>query len=639
MASPGNLSLMLNIDWFNPFEETQYSVGAIYLAIQNLPRSERFKVDNIILVGLIPGPTEPSKHMNTYLSLLVDELNELYEGVLINNPFSLLGKSHVRAVLSCIVCDLPATRKVCGFLGLNALKGCSKCLKEFPTASFGSKPDYSGYNWESWPPRNLQEHIEKSKDAKKAATATARSQIESRHGLRYSELIRLSYFDVIRYHVVDPMHNLFLGLAKHTIKTWKELNILRDLHFEILQEKVDSINPPPRIGRIPRKIASGFSAFTADEWKHWILIYSLHSLKNVIPSQDYQCWCLFVDACTILCQLVITKEDAELAHDLIVKFCKNFKELYGSNYCTPNMHMACHIKDCVLDYGPLSAFWAFSFERFNGTLERTKKSWCGPEKQMLSKFLDLQSLNTMGLSENSPLLQHIYSDIFGSQHSTSFSSVNQMLFDTSFLMDQSRYYNCKCEEIDATMHEYHKFVPPLRRKCFNDIDVENISEMYKVLYPNSEIIPARFYTESKEMFINGEYFISNESRSKRSPAILCQWAGVIGIDTSGEAPVRVGVVFAFIEHSVTEKIQASVTTHKIVLARVKWLQYHPHQFFFHPSSIIVSATLFDQEGPASFVPVSRIISRCALSDSFMYHFDYGEDRIRVAMPLLKSIHY
>ena len=57
-------------DWFNPYEETQYSVGAIYLAIQNVPRTECFKVDNVIPVGLIPDPREP-KSLNTYLDLLI----------------------------------------------------------------------------------------------------------------------------------------------------------------------------------------------------------------------------------------------------------------------------------------------------------------------------------------------------------------------------------------------------------------------------------------------------------------------------------------------------------------------------------------------------------------------------------------
>ena len=77
------------------------------------------------------------------------------------------------------------------------------------------------------------------------------------------------------------MHNLFLGLAKHTTNTWKSLNILKQAEFQILQAKVDSLIPPTKIGRIPQKIGSGFSSFTADEWKHWILIYSQYSLTRL----------------------------------------------------------------------------------------------------------------------------------------------------------------------------------------------------------------------------------------------------------------------------------------------------------------------------------------------------------------------
>ena len=146
IAAPPNLSLMMNIDWFNPYEETQYSVGAIYLVVQNLPRYERFKLKNIILVGLIPGPKEPPKTINTYLDPLVNDLVKLYHGVEIPNAHSLFGKRKIKAVMNCIVCDIPATRKVCGFLGANATKGCSKCLSEFKTMHFGSKPDFSGFD-------------------------------------------------------------------------------------------------------------------------------------------------------------------------------------------------------------------------------------------------------------------------------------------------------------------------------------------------------------------------------------------------------------------------------------------------------------------------------------------------------------
>ena len=56
LAVPGNLLLMMNVDWFKPFERLAYSIGVIYLVVQNLPRSLRFKLEKVIVVGLIPGP-------------------------------------------------------------------------------------------------------------------------------------------------------------------------------------------------------------------------------------------------------------------------------------------------------------------------------------------------------------------------------------------------------------------------------------------------------------------------------------------------------------------------------------------------------------------------------------------------------
>ena len=73
----------------------------------------------------------------------------------------------------------------------------------------------------------------------------------------------------------------------------------------------------------------------------------------------------------------------------LCEFCKEFEIIFGPEVCTPNMHMACHLKDCMSDYGLLSAFWCFSFERYNGVLENMNLSWISPEKQMLTELLFL----------------------------------------------------------------------------------------------------------------------------------------------------------------------------------------------------------------------------------------------------------
>ena len=105
------------------------------------------------------------------LSPLVDDLIRLYNGISFENHSSLLGSTFIRAVLMCVVCDLPATRKVCGFSNFNSIYGCSKCMRKFETLNFGDKPNYGGYNCANWRARDLSSHHKTTKNRKQSLSA------------------------------------------------------------------------------------------------------------------------------------------------------------------------------------------------------------------------------------------------------------------------------------------------------------------------------------------------------------------------------------------------------------------------------------------------------------------------------------
>ena len=60
---------------------------------------------------------------------------------------------------------------------------------------------------------NRRTYFARESAARSAATPTLKNEMESSHGVRYSELHRLTCFNLIRMHMVDPMHFLFLGIA------------------------------------------------------------------------------------------------------------------------------------------------------------------------------------------------------------------------------------------------------------------------------------------------------------------------------------------------------------------------------------------------------------------------------------------
>lgn len=351
----------------------------------NLPRTKRYKQENVILLGLIPGPHEPKHDINSYIRPLVDELLRLWSGVNLT-IHSTCGKSLVKCALLCVACDLPAGRKICGFPSYTARYGCSRCHKEF-LGSVGSM-DYSGFDREKWPLRSGNSHRQTAISLRNFKTKTQQAAKEANAGCRYSELLRLPYFDAPRMLVVDPMHNLFLGTAKHYLKSiWIENGIITDDDFELIQNRVNSTTVPAGIGRIPSKISSGFSSFTADQWKNWVNFFSLLSLQGILKDDHLECWRHFVLACRILTKYTITTGELLLADALIMQFSKRTERLYGKNKITPNMHMQCHLRSCVEDYGPLHGFWLFAFERYNGILGNIPNNNRCIELQMMKRFV------------------------------------------------------------------------------------------------------------------------------------------------------------------------------------------------------------------------------------------------------------
>ena len=216
-TADSNLGLMLNVDWFQPFEGTMYSTGIIYIAICNLPRDVRFKRENLLIIGLLPGPHKVSLHkINHYLAPIVDELETLWAGASLNRTFEFPGGRDIRAALILTLCDIPAARKICGHV--SALVSCHKCEKK---ANYENRQhNFAGMDdMDEWfVIRDSAKHRQDAIGWRTCKSDAARKRFVKQTGVRWSELLRLPYFDPIRFIIVDPMHCLFLGIAKWIVK-------------------------------------------------------------------------------------------------------------------------------------------------------------------------------------------------------------------------------------------------------------------------------------------------------------------------------------------------------------------------------------------------------------------------------------
>lgn len=103
------------------------------------------------------------------------------------------------------------------------------------------------------------------------------------------------------------------------------------------------------------------------------------------------CWGDFVLACRILCKHSLTIADINLSDALLLRFCRQVQSLYGEMAITPNMHLHAHLKESLLDYGPVYEFGLFSYKHCNGILGNQPTNNRHIEPQLMRRFLDSNS--------------------------------------------------------------------------------------------------------------------------------------------------------------------------------------------------------------------------------------------------------
>ncbi|MBW0465134.1 hypothetical protein O181_004849 [Austropuccinia psidii MF-1] len=81
ISIPSALAFSIYVDWFNAHGKSVRlaRIGPIMLICLNLPLSERLKLENAYVAGIIHGPKEPTSLQLNYLLLpLIKELKELW---------------------------------------------------------------------------------------------------------------------------------------------------------------------------------------------------------------------------------------------------------------------------------------------------------------------------------------------------------------------------------------------------------------------------------------------------------------------------------------------------------------------------------------------------------------------------------
>jgi hypothetical protein len=200
----------LSYDGFNPLLNKAAgktaSLGCFSLVCLSLPPSLRNLHENMCLWSL-PTKVDQDK-INRYLKPMVDDFLNSYEnGRWITRTHQREEGRRSREALVILVCDLLGARKLTGAAGHSATKFCQLCWLP--------KGDINNTDHKNWRRMTLAEHKAAAEAWRDAPDKETRTTLYRENGVRWSEMLRLPYFDPTRSVAIDGMHNLFLGVVMH----------------------------------------------------------------------------------------------------------------------------------------------------------------------------------------------------------------------------------------------------------------------------------------------------------------------------------------------------------------------------------------------------------------------------------------
>lgn len=439
-------------------------------------------------------------------------------------------------------------------------------------------------------------------------------------------MYELPYYDAIRFAGIDVMHNLFLGTAKSIFSIWKERQILNKAQFDLIQAKINKINVPIDVGRIPYKIESGMSGLTADQWKIWTCQYSLYALSGSLPEEHLDCWWLFVQACIIICRPLLTKTSIKEADKFLHEFCIAVERLYGSEACTINLHLHCHLAEHLLDYGPAHATWCFSFERFNGILGGvpTNNRCLNIEKTMLNRFVQ----QTESQKSHPHLLEEL--DPFFSQKKV--GSVGDTLVDSDTYLQHLNYVTTySLQELFGTIESesFVSVIGKVAQHALESPEVACLEEMYKRVL-GSAVNVSRICYRFGRATLGSKLLSSQLAKRDQSSYVAANW-----LSCSSPAVCRPGRVRFFLKHSVTFKNEKDEpVSYETLLAFIDWYKIHPEKNYYLPPTTIWYPE-FEPLSAASFMPIKRIACRCMQTIDHVNFVDrpYNNGEVVVIIPI------
>lgn len=195
----------------------------------------------------------------------------------------------------------------------------------------------------------------------------------------------------------DSLHLVDLGIMKKLLLGWRDgkfgkintkwpANVTTDLSKRLLQLRL-----PREIHRAVRGLDC-VGHWKGLEFRTFLLYVSIVVLKPILSSDVYEHFLSFFCAVTI-CSSESHTHHLKIAHMLIMHFLDHFKDFYGEDYISSNVHNLSHLVDDVERFGILSKFSAYPFENKLFQIKNLIRSGRKPLSQIAKRLSEMNKIS------------------------------------------------------------------------------------------------------------------------------------------------------------------------------------------------------------------------------------------------------
>ncbi|KAB5591318.1 hypothetical protein CTheo_5234 [Ceratobasidium theobromae] len=414
--NPEDIALGLSTDGFTLFKQRRRghsTAWPIILINYNLSPKIRTQLENVMCVGIIPGPQQ-CKDISSFLVPLMEELLELEGGIVTSglspdgSRYLLLLKGH-NAFSPCRTCYV---------------EGCKHPSNRVTVYYIPLVRPNEAAEWDcnQLPIRTHARFLEDIQNIE-GATGWTLAQLTKHYGINGRSIFsHLKSIDLTCCAPYDIMHlffeNVVPNLILHWIGEFKGLDkgsgnyqIDEATWKKIGQETADAVPiiPSAFVGTLP-DIAQDRILYKAEVYSFWIQYVAPIVLAGRLRTRYYKHVLLFCEIIMLCLEFSVTDSDIDRLDNMVKTWVTQYEQYYYQysadriSACTLTIHALLHLPYYLRKTGPLWASWAFVMERFCGHLLPAVKNRIRPYDHLDNYVQRRAQMRVVSLVHNLPEL-------------------------------------------------------------------------------------------------------------------------------------------------------------------------------------------------------------------------------------------